>query len=300
MSYKKRLTVPWMTCKMPNHNYGESDVVQELSDKLAYLSPYKYCQLFSSGTTALWSAFQILKQHHNVKTSSFCDYNYPAILNACHYANYEYVICPADINGKSVFTKDTDVECTTTFDGQPQSLSSKYTIEDNAYWIWSDQKYTFSMISFGTNKTLESGCGGALFFDDAIYIDSLKKLKYQGAVERSDKIGRYKSVGFNVKYNDYSADLILKQLDRLQEKQKAITEKKIYLKDLLKNFGKIETNTGCYTSMICNDKKHTIDFLQKQNITYKESWQPLSTLTGATTSQSTIDFCNKHLFLETV
>lgn len=253
-------------------DFTEADLSEQLSSELAELSNFRYCELFGSGTSALFAACIVSKEFVDTEqTVQVPSFSFPGLYSGLYYAGYKTELIDVD---KKTGLANTTGELTvhqSIADAKP-AIGSNFSIEDNAWCLQSNYtvKPTFSMMSMGNNKLFSCGAGGALFFDDVKFIPLLKKLKFYGATGRASKGATRNGPGLNLKFDDWRAALILAQLENYSQQITDIN----CSKEILKNHVILDSLPGRSAMYMIDD----VDSLPSS--VKRQSWEPIHLYTN--------------------
>ncbi len=188
------------------------------------------------------------------------------------------VIC-VQLNGRSVDVTFLKKKCKDVF-----------LLEDSAQSFFSKTNEKFigtnghaGILSFSMGKIVSSGQGGALITNDSKMFHKLKLIKNHGIINRyTDKWGTF---GFNFKFTDIQASILLNQIDNLENtKKKLLKLYNYYKKKLEKNKniklideklskGQIPLYIECYSTK----KLKIINLLKKYNVYPRVNYPSLHT-----------------------
>lgn len=129
-------------------------------------------------------------------------------------------IVPCHINGRA---------CDMTAINAIARESGLAVIEDAAQALFSCQGKSclgtlgdIGCFSLGVTKFMTSGQGGIVATNDTKLHEAVQRMRYHGVT--SPRSGTYEQFGFNFRYTDIQAAIMLKQLDRLERKLRAHRE----------------------------------------------------------------------------
>ena len=248
---------------LQKQDYTEGAYSEEFADMLAKESGFKYCELFASASVALYAAVYTAKQHVSISNPvQVPSFSFPALYNELAMNDLPVDLIDVDATGLAQTTGELTVHQSAGILSAPickQGIS----IEDSAWCLGRtfDVKPTFSVNSLGNYKLINCGTGGALFFDDEKFLDSIRLLKYYGATNRATLGGKKVGVGSNMRFDDWRAVLGLSQMQNLTSQKK----------DLCKVQNILGVPGSGYSSL------HLLPAESKYVDLSRSSWQPLHT-----------------------
>lgn len=261
-------------------DFTEGSYSDELADQLVKLNGFRYCELFGSASIAMYAAVYAVKEYIDknkpVQVSSF---SFPALYNALVLNDIAVKIIDCASNGLATTQGELTVHQsigTNTAEINSDSIS----IEDSAWCFGRTMilQPTFSVMSLGNNKPLNCGSGGALFFNDKKWVNSLRLLKYYGATGRASQGGVKQTAGGNFRFDDWRAIMGLSQICRIQEHKNHLYNVQ---KQLL-----VEQNGYSTMHMLRNKIPCSV-----------KSWQPLHTYLPAKGTFPNSEYCYRTMYI---
>jgi perosamine synthetase len=192
---------------------GEYLRTRALEDKIAMFLGVKHCIMTTSGFAAIFLATKVLGWKYAkvpaltmVATATATELagGNPTFYDTTPFD--EQQVIHVSLNGRAC---DIDNITTPFIEDACQSFGSKH----NGRYLG-----TFGLIgcfSFQAYKMISSGNGGACVTNDDYLADRLRKLKNFGRLSGGDI---HKELGYNFKFNDILADVLLAQMDDIEER----------------------------------------------------------------------------------
>jgi perosamine synthetase len=133
--------------------------------------------------------------------------------------------------------------------------------------------------SLQANKLLTCGQGGFCATDDDEYARVIRQLKDFGREDKYDQ----DTQGFNFKFNDIQAAVVLGQLEQLTDRKIVHIDQYLHYKTKLQKYGKfidynLPNEIPLWVEFICKDnleRNALFDYLKMSNIESRKPWKPL-------------------------
>ena len=180
--------------------------------------------------------------------------------------NYPKIVIPVNLLGRKVynFTEDTNSVITQIF--------------DNAGCLGSNvQNGKVGCYSLQANKMINCGQGGFCATDDDEYAKVIRQIKDFGRENKDQQDTK----GFNFKFNDIQAAVVLGQLEKLEEQKRLhIRQYEKYRNELftIGKFIKYDLEEGevpLWIEFITDKRDELFDYLKSKNIQCRKPWLPL-------------------------
>ena len=132
--------------------------------------------------------------------------------------------------------------------------------------------------SLQSNKIITSGQGGVIVTNDDKYNEIIQRLRDFG---RFNKEFLHKIVGYNLKFNDLSASLVLGQFNKLEERKKLLIQQRNQYEQELLSVRKIkfpefrEGEIPLWIDMITEERDKLFDYLKSLEIYSRKCWPSL-------------------------
>ena len=138
--------------------------------------------------------------------------------------------------------------------------------------------------SFSPNKIITSGQGGLIITNDDETNNIIRELKDQGRPKRGtggDDL--HNSVGFNFKFTDLQAAILISQVKYLQKRTQHLVDvfeyykERVKLRKTLLNFQTIQGEFPLWPELQVANRSGLEDALEDQKIGFRKIWHPIST-----------------------
>lgn len=138
-----------------------------------------------------------------------------------------------------------------------------------------------SVISLSPNKVISSGQGGVIFTNNLKTFKNIMAYKLNGNHIRGDGgSDKFNIPGFNFKFTDIQAAIVLPQLKSLKKRLGHILKiRSEYIKKFSKHayFPELEHgNIPLWVDCIPHNKKNFIKILKKNSVNFREFWIPMN------------------------
>lgn len=283
---------------------SEGPKTKELEEKIKEYLGVKYVVLTTSGTIALFLAVkadQIIRNLQNFEVI-VPDFTMMGTINAVKLANAKPISVDVEMDRLGIdvniiekkITDKTKIIIPVHIHGRLCDINSlnrlaeKHNltiIEDACGCLGSkyEDKYLgtygkMGCFSLQSNKIISCGQGGVVVTNDVEYYEVLRRIRDQGRVNNSEK--EYLIEGYNFKFNDISAAIMLGQFKLLeQRKQLALNQHSQYKKELAEikqiRFPETYLEKGeipFRIDIIVKNRKELIEYLKSHNIQALECW----------------------------
>jgi len=270
---------------------SEGPKTKELEEKLAKIVGTKHVIMTTSCTAALYLAIEADKRirEYNSGEVIIPDLTFVSTKNAVELAGLNpnifdvsqkryclvrgifppaRIIIPVNLLGRNawdVFPTITTVIC------------------DNAGCLGSKvNNGLVGCYSLQANKLISCGQGGFCATDNDLYAYMIRRLKDFGRNKKEEN----GTSGFNFKFNDILASIVLGQLEKLEERKKLHIEQYLTYKKELQGYGSfIEFHDGevpLWVEFFPKEKRNElIEFLKKNNVEVRIPWKPFKGLPNA-------------------
>ena len=289
----------------PNQGKYSKLLEKKISKKLKV----KYCLTSTSGTSAIYLALKALKLKKNSEIL-LPNISYAAAGNAVLAAGYKVKLLDVDRNKPSICIKDLEKKLTKKtkaiivvhISGRSNNFSKViefckkkkiHIIEDAAEALFSklNNKYLGTLgdigcFSLSPNKIITSGQGGLLVTNNVKFYKYISRFKDQGRdLNTTGGSDTHHHLGFNFKYTDIQAVLILSQLKEVNNRCSKLKKNySTYVKNLKtnNNFFILENeiqkgNVPLWIDCYSDKRNKLIKFLKKFDIPVRKFWHPLNT-----------------------
>ena len=291
-------------------NYpNEGLFTKKLEKKLSHLLKVKHCICVTSGTMAIFLSLKSL----NIKKGDEVivpDITFAATANAVNLCGAKTVL--ADVYNDSL---------TIDVDSLEKKINSKtkavipvhvsgrgaemnkilkvarkhkiHVVEDTAEAFMSKHKKkylgTFGILgcfSFSANKIITSGQGGFIATNNSKINATIRKLKNQGIIGKSDGGNTiHHQYGYNFKYTNLQAAIVLNQLKSLNKRILRLKKHYKIYRDNLNNLEKVKVfkfnimdgEFPLWTDIWCENRDKLHSYLIKRKIDCRKFWYPLHT-----------------------
>lgn len=265
---------------LERQDFTEGSYCDELAEQLAHLNGFHYCELFGSASVAMYAAVRVAKPYFdNTKPVQVSSFSFPALYNALALNDIPTEIIDCASSGLAATEGELTVH-------QSMGTKSAYicpnsiSVEDSA-WCFGrrmERQPTFSVMSLGNHKPLNCGAGGALFFNDKKWVDSIRLLKYYGATGRASQGGIKTGVGGNFRFDDWRAVMGLSQMAKIEQRKHHLFAVQEHL-------------------LVEQNGYSTMHMIQSKSECSISSWQPLHTYLPAQGTFPNSEYCYKTMYI---
>ncbi len=273
---------------------SEGSMTNELKEKLAKIVGCKYIIMTTSCTAALYLAIEADKRIRNYSCGQVMipDLTCVGTKNAVELANLKPVYCDVDrIRFNDLYLKSSiGIKIVIPVNILGRSISPYVINEskghtvicDNAGCLGSDVPIgKVGCYSLQANKIISCGQGGFCATNNKKYADEIRKLKDFGRENKEQN----NTEGFNFKFNDILAAVVLGQLEKLNERRKLLTTQYFNYQLALEDFGKFIHFSKCeiplWIEFITEKRDELFDYLVSKNIQCRKPWEAITGLPNA-------------------
>jgi dTDP-4-amino-4,6-dideoxygalactose transaminase len=266
---------------------SEGPKTKELEKKLSKIVDAKHVIMTTSCTSALYLAIEADKRIRKYESGKVIipNLNFVAGLNAIEIAKLEPKII--DVDNNKFFLENNPFNITDEKISMPVNLLGRnfvqgegneelIVIADNAGCLGSKvSNGKVGCYSLQANKLLTCGQGGFCATDDDEYAKVIRQIKDFG---RENKY-QNDTKGFNFKFNDIQAAVVLGQLEQLESRKRLHILQYMEYKDNLKNYGKFidyDLNGGevpLWIEFITDKRDGLYDYLLNKGIECRKPWE---------------------------
>jgi perosamine synthetase len=268
---------------------SEGPKTKELEERLAKIVNAKHIIMTTSATAALYLAIEADKKIRNYNEGEVIIPNltFIATKNAVEMAGLKPKI--VDVENKTflgsaewytILAPRISLEVNLLGRANKWDISEENTtvICDNAGCLGSNvPNGKVGCYSLQANKLLTCGQGGFCATDDDEYAEVIRQLKDFGREDKDDQ----HTQGFNFKFNDIQAAIVLGQLEHLQERKELHLRQYQRYRDACLPGKFIDYALGeipLWVEFMCKDniERNTLfDYLKDHNIEARKPWRPL-------------------------
>ena len=273
-----------------------------LENTLATYHEVGHCKTFSSGSAALLAVAHALtdpSDHVILQARTWI-----ATAHAFHLAGCEVSICDMDPSGRYLDHKslaglirpNTRAVVVTHMNGRIADMSfirdfcdqhQVLLVEDAAQSLGSTQQNVkagafgdAAVLSFSVAKIISGGQGGAVLTDNRQIANDTAKFRTHG-LPSTKEVTDWPGIGFNLRYTDIQAAIVMAQFDELDERIKHIKSVEEKYKSTLTGLGAqlIESKRqelGPYIEVLCDERDALAGFLASQGIETRTFYPPIS------------------------
>lgn len=283
---------------------SEGPMTKELEKKLSVICHAKHIIMTTSATAALYLAIEADKRIRNYTEGEVIIPNltFIATKNAVEMAGLKPNICDvssfADVgmyclNNFDIGNENVKITLPVNLLGRETKIKEcdrydrfgfpdRIIIYDNAGCLGSNvPNGKIGCYSLQANKLLTCGQGGFCATDDDEYAKVIRQLKDFGRETKDDQHTK----GFNFKFNDIQAAIVLGQLEQLDERRVLhIDQYNTYVNEL-KDFGKFVeykidydldlTEVPLWIEFITDKRDELYDYLKENGVEARKPWKPL-------------------------
>lgn len=283
---------------------SEGPKTKELEKKLAELVGCKYIVMTTSATAALYLAIEADKRVRGYVKGEVI---IPALTfigtkNPVELARLDIIysdVNPGDftLDDRFVYSKKTKIVIPVNLLGRGCSeeiINNKdyTTICDNAGCLGSDVPIgKVGCYSLQANKVVNCGQGGFCATNDERYYKEIRKIKDFGREDKEDN----RTIGFNFKFNDILAAVVLGQLETIEDRRiKSKEQLNKYYKEL-NEYGEfmdyLNIEIPLWIEFMTDKRDELHNYLLSKGIKCRKPWKPLMDL------ENSIIYYNQCLWL---
>lgn len=247
----------------------EGKYSEQLSARLRDMSQFKHCELFGSGSQALFAAASVARKYTDPDTVvEVPTHSYASIYSAIKLAGFGVTLKDCDVTTGLTETEGEVTVHQCIAEQKPTIKNNSFSIEDNAWTISPSyiEKPTFSMFSMSNSKLLNCGLGGALFYDDDKFTEDLRKFKFLGAGGYAHAGFKRQGAGHRMSFDDWRAILVLSQLDNIENIRRDLGLVKTFLGTITTG---LDENPGFSAQYLINDTEQLPPVLKRN------TWVPV-------------------------